>query len=309
MRMCMDRERGNGRNVTRTREREERKREEASASKRARHACWAWTRSRERVRTRDPRECWSGAALRVPAFPAENDFRGAAAEATPTSRSHAHTSTGDRQRRISGAGRPAGFNSCGSLSRAVRWRQRRRDRDNDTTTTTICHGGGYVYALANRLRPISGWGTTLSREPIKLVPPARLLSLSLSLTICTLTVCTWRAYYAYNRVSTRAQKIHVIHIDMRVCIYMRVLHTSTRYNVLSFLTIYTRIYTHTRNLNFRKENLMKSDSPAQFNLRLFSRLDDFLEQNPIVTTKHWHISSIRSTESPAEWISRPRQPS
>lgn len=51
------------------------------------------------------------------------------------------------------------------------------------------------------------------------------------------------------------------------------------------------------------------DSPAQFNLRLFSRLDDFLEQNPIVTTKHWHISSVRSTANPAELISRPWQPS
>lgn len=28
------------------------------------------------------------------------------------------------------------------------------------------------------------------------------------------------------------------------------------------------------------------DLPAQFNLRLLSSLDDFLEQNPIVTTKH-----------------------
>lgn len=30
----------------------------------------------------------------------------------------------------------------------------------------------------------------------------------------------------------------------------------------------------------------KKDSPAQVSLRLVSRLDDFLEQNPIVTTKH-----------------------
>lgn len=41
------------------------------------------------------------------------------------------------------------------------------------------------------------------------------------------------------------------------------------------------------------------DSPTQVSFRLVSRLDDFLEQNPIVSNKvHWHISSVRGTESP-----------
>ena len=44
---------------------------------------------------------------------------------------------------------------------------------------------------------------------------------------------------------------------------------------------------------------MRKDLPAQVSFRLISRLDDFLEQNPIdFTTKHWHILSVRGTESP-----------
>lgn len=51
----------------------------------------------------------------------------------------------------------------------------------------------------------------------------------------------------------------------------------------------------------------KTDSPAQFGIWLFSYLDDFFKQNAIViSSKHWHILSIRSSESLAERISRHR---